>query len=209
MKDTNCSVCEEKATTFANISINNQPRAMLPVCQCHADSVIEEGQALAIELRGAANKQRRQKEESFERCDTDGFLSQWAHDICGHRDDLAAQVAEQGFTFFFPALFDLNGNLVAAKLIAVSSKFHHGKDSMWGILENDDPHSRVVNWIKARPARVSTIEKKGYREGMVAAPAKADIMGEKTAYAGIRRTDGGFSRNVNIVDNGMLELEAK
>jgi len=200
-----CSVkdCGAQATTFANIVINNSPRRMLPVCQCHADSVIEEGKAQVEALKAEAAEHLRKREESFDRCDTDGFLSQWAHGISSSRDQLAATVAEQGFTSEFPGLFDLQGNLVAAKLISVASRYHYGKDLKWGVLATDDPHSAVTAWITAHPARQSTMEKKGYREGTVRAPAKADIVGEKNAYATIVRLDGGFSRNVIIVDNGM------
>jgi hypothetical protein len=52
-------------------------------------------------------------------------------------------------------------------------------------------------------------ERKGYRLGWVLAPAVAEIMGSGTglsgaasAYVGYRRTDGGFSRNVEIVSDG-------
>jgi hypothetical protein len=111
MKDIKCSVteCEAQATTFANIVIDSRPRQMLPVCQCHADSVIEEGKAKAVELRASSAAQEQAKQDSFDRCDTDGFLSQWAHGVCASRDQLAAQVAEQGFVSEFPALFDLQG----------------------------------------------------------------------------------------------------
>lgn len=205
-----CSVpdCGADATTLANIVINGAPRRMLPVCQCHFDSVIEEGKAQVEALKASSAKHLADREESFERCDTDGFLSQWAHGISSSRDHLASEVAAQGFTSEFPALFDLQGNLVAAKLIACNNPYGHSKVLKWGVLENDDPRSKVTAWITAHPARVSTMEKKGYREGTVRAPAKADIVGEKTAYATILRVDGGFSRNVIIVDNGML-VEAK
>ncbi len=162
------------------------------------------GNLSAEQLKERATNHRAAAEESFERCDTDGFLSQWAHGICAHRDELQAMVVQNGGKHDFPALFDLQGKLVAAKLIAVQSRFHHGKDTMWGVLENDDPSSKVIAWIKAHPARQSTMERKGYREGTVRVPAKAVIAGETTAYATIIRLDRGFSRDAEIIDNGIL-----
>lgn len=161
-----------------------------------------ENKAAAEVLRAKALAQRQAKEESFDRSDTDGFLSQWAHGLCAQRDDLQAIVVENGGRSSFPALFDLQGRLVAAKLIHIQSKFHRGTDTMWGILAKDDPTSAVVKWVKAFPARTSTLEKKGYREGQVFAKAKADLVGEKNVSAAIVRADGGFSRDVLVLDDG-------
>lgn len=160
----------------------------------------QEAEARRLEEQAAASL--RAREESFERCDTDGFLSQWAHGLCADRDRLQAQIVRQGDLSEFPALFDLDGKLVAAKLVHVRSRFHHGTDTMWGLLQTDDPHGQIVGWVKAFPARQSTLERKGYREGRVMAPAKADLRGDKNVAAVIVRTDGGFSRNVQITDNG-------
>ena len=158
-------------------------------------------------LRQKANDERRAKEDSFDRCDTDGFLSQWAHGICAQRDDLQAIVTENGGCSTFPALFDLQGNLVAAKLVTCTNRWSHGTEQVWAVLANDKPDSQVTAWIKAFPARISTMERKGYREGTVWTKAKADIIGQKTAYAAIVRIDGGFSRDVLILEDGMPEAQ--
>ena len=51
--------------------------------------------------------------ESFERCDTDGFVSQWAHGICGERDRVLAQIVEKDKTAVFVGLFEGNRRVKA------------------------------------------------------------------------------------------------
>lgn len=159
--------------------------------------------AKATELRESAAAHDRAAQESFERCDTDGALSQWAHGLSGQKDRLQADIEESGGKAEFLALFDLEGNLVAAKLIDT----RYGR--AWGILESDDPRSKIVKWfnpseaMKAVTARRNDA-KKGYFVGYVAAPAKAELRGGDllTVSAVPVRLDGGFSRDVEIVDNG-------
>jgi hypothetical protein len=144
--------------------------------------------------------------KSFERCDTDGFLSQWASGLSAQKHRLAAEIAEDGGRHAFPALFDLEGKLVPAKL--VNTRY----GDSWAVLDSDDPHGEVVQWVgrsRAEPVerRVKAMEKKGYREGLVMARAKADIVGtghglSGSAWVAPVRTDGGFSRDVVVIDNG-------
>jgi hypothetical protein len=159
----------------------------------------------AQSLRALAAEHARRSQESFDRSDTDGFLSQWASDLTARQYRLAADLAEAGDRAEFPALFDLDGNLVAAKLITT----RYG--TAWALLESDDPNSRFIGWVNRSYAqkaatRNANMARKGYSEGTVLAPAKADIMGSGTglsgaasAYVGVKRTDGGFSRDVEVV----------
>lgn len=160
----------------------------------------------AAEHLAAAAAHETEASASFDRCDTDGFLTQWAHGRCADLERRKAQLAEAGGQHTFPALFDLSGNLVAAKL--VDSKFG---GQVWGILASDDPDSRIVKWIGAFPKRATTMSGKGYYEGRVNAPADAKMWappgatglgGAMSVRAVIYRTDGGFSRTVQIIDNG-------
>lgn len=161
----------------------------------------------ADEHRAAAAQHRTDAAESWERSDTDGFLSQWASGINARERDLAAEIADNGGRAQFPALFDLDGNLVAAKLVDVEDRFQYGrKVSKWIVLADDDPDSRAVKWINAFPARKSTMTKHGFVEGYVLAPARAATAGSGTGLSGAlsvcvyaKRTDGGFSRDVEIV----------
>jgi hypothetical protein len=159
----------------------------------------------AADYRAEAAAADASARESFDRCDTDGFLSQWASGLTARLARVRADLVDAGRRADFDALFDLDGNLVAAKLI--EGKF----GPVWGVLASDDPRARIVKWVNAFPVYRKTMEKKGYREGRVLAGAWADI----SAPAGARglsgvtqvslhtyRTDGGFSRDVEIVDDG-------
>jgi len=64
------------------------------------------------EWREMARECYRRSAESFERCDTDGFLSQWASDVTGRLYDQLARVAEQGGKWMFAALADAAGNVI-------------------------------------------------------------------------------------------------
>jgi hypothetical protein len=159
----------------------------------------------AKSLRALAVDADRRAQESFDRSDTDGFLSQWASGLTAQKYWKEAEIVEAGGRAEFPALFDLDGNLVAAKLL------HTRYGMAWGVLESDDPHSRVAQWVNRSYAtkaatRNRNMRQKGYSEGRVLAPARAAIMGSGTglsgaasAYVGIERIDGGFSRNVEVL----------
>lgn len=159
----------------------------------------------AEDYRAEAAAAERQAAESFDRCDTDGFMSQWASGLTAEVARANARIVEAGGTAEFPALFDLDGNLVAAKLI----DGRYG--AVWGLLADDDPGSEITDWVSAFPKRATTIERKGYREGVVSAPAGAKtwapadargLSGATQVTVRVYRRDGGFSRNVKIVENG-------
>lgn len=159
----------------------------------------------ADEHRAAAEANAREARDSFDRCDTDGFLSQWASGLTADVHRRQAEIAANGGRATFPALFDLAGNLVAAKLI--DTRF----GTSWGVLESDDPRSAITAWIGAFPKRATTLERKGYREGTVRASANAKtwapagargLGGATQVQVIVYRTDGGFSRDVEIVSTG-------
>ncbi len=155
----------------------------------------------ADEWRDMARACRQRAADSWARSDTDGFLSQWASDTCAREYDAKAELADQQGLAEFPALFDLEGNLVAAKLVEVDNRYRPGwKISKWIVLEDDNPRSRAMQWIAAFPARRSTMARKGFVEGWVKAPAKVIMVGSSTSVGPAAvRTDGGFSREVEIV----------
>ena len=66
----------------------------------------------AEQWREEARRCRQESYDSFERCDTDGFLSQWANDTMASRYSYCADVAENGGVLAQPALFK-DGELVA------------------------------------------------------------------------------------------------
>lgn len=141
--------------------------------------------------------------ESFDRCDTDGFVSQWASGVMADEARLNAYLASKDGKDDFAALFDLDGNLVAAKLITI----RYGL--AWGLLATDDPSSNIIQFITAFPKRESTMTRKGFYEGTVRCPAHVAMSGSGTGLSGAlsvhaftTRNDRGFSRDVEIIDNG-------
>lgn len=145
-------------------------------------------------LREEATRLDKAVDESFQRCDTDGFLSQWALGLNAEKCRMQAKLEDNGGVWEFPALLDLEGNRVRAKLIRVYCKFTYGYKSVWMIL---DENGRSMGLINAFPKRESTLAKKGFKEGREMAPAKADIQGSGyglsgSAWVAVVRTDGGY-----------------
>jgi hypothetical protein len=146
-------------------------------------------------IRAKAAECRKSAQDSFERCDTDGFLSQWASGITAEQYEKQAQIVDNGGVWEFPALFNLDGTRARAKLIRHYNKFSYSWDEVWSFY---DMNNRFIGkFITAFPKRASTMEKKGYREGYEDAPAKATILGSGyglsgNAWAAIVRTDKGY-----------------
>ena len=150
-------------------------------------------------LRAEAARHEQNAADSFDRCDTDGFVSQWASGLNARVARLQATIVENGGTAEFPALLDLDGNLVPAKLI-------NGRFGMvWGLLASDDPQSEITSWVSAFPKRESTMRNKGFAEGHVRVKAKAlvkgggkGLAGAANCFAGTIRLDGGFDPNAEV-----------
>jgi len=69
----------------------------------------------ANEWRELAKVDRKRSHDSFERCDTDGFLSQWANDTMAQLYETCADVADNDGHWTFTGLADLDGNLLDAR----------------------------------------------------------------------------------------------
>lgn len=100
--------------------------------------------------------------ESFERCDTDGFLSQWASQQMRNRYLDMASYADNGHVGQRLALFDLDGNVLTLR---------DGQND-WGNRywivdgENGRTFLNESNAMKLATARRNN-EKKGFRLGFV------------------------------------------
>lgn len=169
-------------------------------------------QNTAAAHKAAAAKHLQAEQESYERSDTDGALSQFASRINWRKEMLAAEIADNGGKWTFSALFDLEGRLISAK------RFEGQWGWTWGMLPDDNPQSKFNKYLNESNAKsdntfIKNMAKKGYYVGKVMAPARAELGGGGTGMGGItsvqayaKRTDGGFSRDVDIVDNGQIKL---
>lgn len=156
-----------------------------------ADEARTEAEIEAAHLRAEANAADERAAESFARCDTDGFVSQWAAGITAQEKRLAAQVVENGGTWAFPGLFDAEtGERAQAKIIPT----RYGE--CWAIV--DDAGTFTGEFVGRGPR---ALKKAGYVERDEQAPAKAvtwappgarGLSGATSVRAIIVRTDGGY-----------------
>jgi hypothetical protein len=124
------------------------------------------------ELRAQARQHDQDAYDSFERCDTDGALSQWASGINAQRLRLQADIVERGGVSCFLTLFTLDGRFQPAKPIETRYGWR------WMLL--DDEGKRTGEFLPYLPARRDTLAKRGYLEGHAYFPAKADCVGGKS-----------------------------
>ena len=143
------------------------------------------------DLREQASEHYRRVEESFARCDTDGFLSQWANGLAGQRLNYEADIAEQGGAYF-PALFH-GERRVNAK--AVDGKYGR----VWLLADSEEARYGRRFIPLGDNSRVQ--RDYGLHEVTELVPAKAIITGSGTGLSGsawveIIRTDM-FDWNTN------------
>jgi hypothetical protein len=112
-----------------------------------------------------AAQHRTNAEDSFARCDTDGFVSQWASGINAQVADRMAAITEAGGMWKFErvTLHRTDGSLVE------DARLCNTRYGMKWRSDEDDV------WLSYKPVRESTLAKKGYKEVTVTevAPAKA------------------------------------
>lgn len=118
-----------------------------------------------VALRQHAEDSRRREEESFQRSDTDGCVSQWCHSITAQEKVREAELRDSGSMIVRPALVDIeSGQVVAACVHILQSKFHYGSDYVWKVHRNGR-----TEWV-GDAKRESTFTKKGLRKVYVLAP---------------------------------------
>lgn len=64
-------------------------------------------------LRREADAHRQAAQDSFDRCDTDGFVSQWASGIMARLADARARLAENGGRAIFTGLYEGDRRVIA------------------------------------------------------------------------------------------------
>lgn len=152
----------------------------------------------ATDLRASAAEHYAARQESIDRCDTDGFVSQWAHGILGKRDRAQARIVEAGGTATFPGLYRRSdGARLRAKLISYHCSFSHRTKWAWSFRDQDGGVDRSQPLVNDTRSKRGKLWKLGFEVRDETAPAKAIITGTGTGLSGhawveVIRTDGGY-----------------
>lgn len=129
-----------------------------------------EAQAAATEKAEDCFKSSR---DSFERCDTDGFLSQWASDMTAREHQLEAEIASHGGCAVFDVLLRLDGTFASSSLWRFPNRFAgYGSVMKWRVCNPDG----TVTWVSDY-RKDSSFEKKGFRRGYAVAAARPSHLG--------------------------------
>ncbi len=114
------------------------------------------------------------EQESFDRCDTDGFLSQWANTISAREYRAQAQILRQGGYDSFPVLVETKtGKVVATNVhFFPHPKFSWQNVRKWRVF--DENIAAIRRWIPY--GSTSRVQKQmGLREEMRYFPAWAKV----------------------------------
>jgi len=151
----------------------------------------------AARLRLLAKGRRDKANESFDRCDTDGFLSQWADNLTAQEYLANAEILEHGGQARFVGLYK-DSVRVRARLIAGD----YG--SSWMLLDEGGlrigvyfPQGRLGEDMEPVNSPRTKLVKAGYLEKLEWAPAVAKCVGTGTGLSGrcwiaVVRTDKGY-----------------
>ena len=168
----------------------------------------------AAEWRAESAEMHAKREESYDRCDTDGFLSQWALGSLSQDYSLRAQLAEAGGLTEVCALFDLDGELIPS----VHGWGEYGE--YFAVLDNEERGCRrFFNPSKAKNEETARRNNaaKGFYIGTVKTQGKVKMMGSGKGLSGCANSynaivpmtlgeNGGTlitaEQVVEIIDNG-------
>ena len=135
----------------------------------------------ATEIEQAGQNRLKAKRESFERCDTDGFLTQWAHGVNADKDRMQAAILRNGGYAEFPVLVDTaTGEVVADKVYTFDNTFAgFGTVTKWKV----DVAKYGRKWLPTGPK--SRVQKTlGLEEQTRWFPAYADLKSNGTGMSG-------------------------
>lgn len=129
----------------------------------------------ADQYRALADQAHQRRIESFERCDTDGFLSQFALDIRVNEYMKWAELAENDFQDTFETLADMDGNLVPCRFIKTQFGYAYG---VYESFEEAQNCGKIIKWVGTG---VRAAKNKGYKIIDVKTEAKVVFSGGYTA----------------------------
>ena len=133
---------------------------------------------LADRLEGKSHKQFTAQHESRERCDTDGFVSQWAHGICGEEIRTKAEIARNNGLATFNGLFEGNRRIKAR---VIQTRF----GSSW-LLHEDEADLIAKRGKQFLPTGKTSrvLKSMGLEQREETAPAWATLDGSGTGLSG-------------------------
>ena len=144
-------------------------------------SIHHEGMT-AQDHRDAAAASAKARQESWDRSDTDGFLSQWASGLTAQEHEAWAKLLDNGGKTRMRVLMNLDGTVASTHL-------HYGQyGASWVV--NDDTFARTgkrfVNESEARSAarRRAAMAKKGHTFGTIEVDGYVTIQGSGTGLSG-------------------------
>ena len=123
----------------------------------------------AAECREIARKAHESAIESFDRCDTDGALSQWASQITVRQYQQQATLAENDYMWTFETLVDSDGNLVPCREINTRYGVSYG---VYATYEDAIKCGEIIKWVGTGKRAAAN---KGYKIAIVKAEAKTEI----------------------------------
>lgn len=130
-------------------------------------------------LRNEAAAHEAARDESFDRCDTDGFVSQWAHGVNAQLKSAQAAIMENGGTAAFPALFDAEtGKRIRAKVI--DGKY----GACWAVCGADDKFTGEFVKFAYTDRQKANLVQKGYRQGVETVAAWATLESDGRGLSG-------------------------
>jgi hypothetical protein len=160
----------------------------------------------ASEHRQAAARAEQSAADSWERSDSDGFLSQWAEGLSAQKHRLAAEIAENGGKWHFKGLFDAQDRRVKARLVYVVDQyrgFGREKKAVWCL---QDAQGKAIAWVNAhKDGPRSKMAQMGLHEALEEAPAKAVLEGSGyglsgRAWVAAKRLDRGFPEGAVVLE---------
>lgn len=137
----------------------------------------------AEEWRAKAREYWQRRQDSWERSDTDGFLSQWSSGLMAEEYEEKARLAERGGVIEVRALFDAETGKVAST---------HSHDGQWGLawVLNDEAAEkagkRFISESKAATPekRAAAMRKKGFTTGLVRVKGFVTMAGSGRGLSG-------------------------
>jgi hypothetical protein len=126
--------------------------------------------------------QDRARAESFERCDIDGFVSQWAHGINADKARMEVQILRNGGYAQFWVLLDADDNVIADRMHWFQNQYSFAWQGKWR-LGDDDAAKYGRRWVPVGDN--SRVQKQlGLREEKRWFPAFAKIVAEGNGLSG-------------------------